>query len=96
VILPQALKRMIPPLGNELIVLLKDSSLISTIGVAELMFTAKVLGARYYTYVPFLVGVGCIYLVLTFGFSRLFNALERKLSSGSGAREDKGAVPDLG
>ncbi|WP_272699659.1 amino acid ABC transporter permease [Desulfovibrio sp. Fe33] len=96
VILPQALKRMIPPLGNELIVLLKDSSLISTIGVAELMFTAKVLGARYYTYVPFLVGVGVIYLTLTFGFSRFFNALERKLSSGSGARENKGAVPDLG
>lgn len=96
VILPQALKRMIPPLGNELIVLLKDSSLISTIGVAELMFTAKVLGAKYYTYVPFLVGVGCIYLVLTFGFSRLFNVLERKLHAGSGARERKSAVLDLG
>ncbi|MBG0789607.1 MAG: amino acid ABC transporter permease [Desulfovibrionaceae bacterium] len=96
VILPQALKRMIPPLGNELIVLLKDSSLISTIGVAELMFSAKVLGARYYTYVPFLAGAGCIYLTLTFGFSRLFNRLERKLAAGSGARENKGAVPDLG
>lgn len=96
VILPQALKRMIPPLGNELIVLLKDSSLISTIGVAELMFSAKVLGAKYYTYVPFLLGAGCIYLVLTFCFSRMFNALERKLSAGSGAREDRGAVLDLG
>lgn len=96
VILPQALKRMIPPLGNELIVLLKDSSLISTIGVAELMFTAKVLGAKYYTYVPFLVGVGCIYLTLTFGFSRMFNALERKLHAGSGARESTNAVHDLG
>ncbi len=96
VILPQALKRMIPPLGNELIVLLKDSSLISTIGVAELMYSAKVLGARYYTYVPFLIGAGCIYLALTFTFSRFFNALEKKLSAGSGARESDGAVPDLG
>lgn len=96
VILPQALKRMIPPLGNELIVLLKDSSLISTIGVAELMFSAKVLGAKYYTYVPFLVGAGCIYLMLTFSFSRFFNALERKLSAGSGARADAGKMPDLG
>lgn len=96
VILPQALRRMIPPLGNELIVLLKDSSLISTIGVAELMFSAKVLGAKYYTYVPFLVGAGCIYLVLTFSFSRFFNALEKKLSAGSGAREDAGKIPDLG
>jgi His/Glu/Gln/Arg/opine family amino acid ABC transporter permease subunit len=96
VILPQALKRMIPPLGNELIVLLKDSSLISTIGVGELMFSAKVLGARYYTYVPFLVGAGCIYLTLTFTFSRIFNAMERKLAAGSGAREDAGKIPDLG
>jgi len=96
VILPQALRRMIPPLGNELIVLLKDSSLISTIGVAELMYSAKVLGARYYTYVPFLVGAGCIYLALTFSFSRFFNALEKKLSAGSGAREDAGKIPDLG
>jgi len=96
VILPQALKRMIPPLGNELIVLLKDSSLISTIGVAELMFSAKVLGARYYTYVPFLVGAGCIYLTLTFTFSRIFNSMERKLSAGSGARENAGKIPDLG
>lgn len=96
VILPQALRRMIPPLANELIVLLKDSSLISTIGVAELMFSAKVLGARYYTYVPFLVGAGCIYLALTFSFSRFFNALERKLAAGSGSREDAGKIPDLG
>nr|WP_321257371.1 amino acid ABC transporter permease [uncultured Pseudodesulfovibrio sp.] len=96
VILPQALRRMIPPLGNELIVLLKDSSLISTIGVAELMYSAKVLGARYYTYVPFLVGAGCIYLTLTFSFSRFFNALEKKLSAGSGARENAGKIPDLG
>lgn len=96
VILPQALKRMIPPLGNELVVLLKDSSLISTIGVAELMFSAKVLGAKYYTYVPFLIGAGCIYLILTFTFSRVFNALEKKLAAGSGSRENAGKLPDLG
>lgn len=96
VILPQALKRMIPPLANELIVLLKDSSLISTIGVGELMFSAKVLGAKYYTYVPFLVGAGCIYLTLTFSFSRFFNVLERRLAAGSGERADAGKLPDLG
>lgn len=79
-----------------MIVLLKDSSLISTIGVAELMFSAKVLGAKYYTYVPFLVGAGCIYLTLTFTFSRVFNALEKKLSAGSGSRENAGVTPDLG
>ncbi len=80
IILPQALRRMIPPLGSELIILLKDSSLISTIGVADLMFTAKILGAKYYTYVPFLLGAGIVYLVLTVLISRALNRLEKRLT----------------
>ncbi len=96
VILPQALKRMIPPFGNELVVLLKDSSLLSIIGVAELMFSAKVLGAKYYTYVPFLVGVGCIYLVMTFTFSRFFNYLEVRMATGKNREKGGPAVLDLG
>ncbi|KAB1443716.1 amino acid ABC transporter permease [Pseudodesulfovibrio senegalensis] len=95
VILPQAFKRMIPPLCNELIVLLKDSSLVSVVGYGELMFTAKVLGAKYYTYVPFLLGVGLIYLTLTFTFAKLLDRLERKLSEGS-SRDDNNMVLDLG
>lgn len=78
IILPQALRRMIPPLFNELIVLLKDSSLISTIGVADLMFSAKLLGSKYYNYVPFLLGAACVYLVLTIGFSRIMKYLENR------------------
>jgi len=80
IILPQALRRMIPPLGSELIILLKDSSLISTIGVADLMFTAKILGSKYYTYVPFLLGAGVVYLVLTVLISRTLNRVERRLT----------------
>ncbi|MEF2145457.1 MAG: amino acid ABC transporter permease [Desulfovibrionaceae bacterium] len=76
IILPQALRRMIPPLFNELIVLLKDSSLISTIGVADLMFSAKLLGSKYYNYVPFLLGAACVYLVLTVTFSRIMKYIE--------------------
>ncbi|SKA71804.1 polar amino acid transport system permease protein [Paucidesulfovibrio gracilis DSM 16080] len=78
IILPQALRRMIPPLFNELIVLLKDSSLISTIGVADLMFSAKLLGSKYYNYVPFLLGAALIYLTLTVSFSRIMKYLERR------------------
>jgi His/Glu/Gln/Arg/opine family amino acid ABC transporter permease subunit len=78
IILPQALRRMIPPLFNELIVLLKDSSLISTIGVADLMFSAKLLGSKYYNYVPFLLGAACVYLVLTISFSRVMKYLENR------------------
>jgi ABC-type amino acid transport system permease subunit len=78
-----------------LIVLLKDSSLVSVVGYGELMFTAKVLGAKYYTYVPFLLGVGLIYLTLTFTFAKLLDRLERKLSEGS-SRDDNNMVLDLG
>lgn len=79
IILPQAFRKIIPPLGNEAIVLLKDSSLVSVIGAGELMYSAKVMGARYYDYVQFLVGAGVIYLFLTFIISQALAALERKL-----------------
>ncbi|MGM0418986.1 MAG: amino acid ABC transporter permease [Thermodesulfobacteriota bacterium] len=79
IILPQAIKKIIPPLGNEAIVLLKDSSLVSVIGTQELMYSAKVMGARYYDYVQFLIGAGIVYLFFTFVISRLLARLEKKL-----------------
>ena len=79
VILPQALRKVIPPLCNEFIVLLKDTSLVSVIGAGELMYSAKVMGARYYDYVQFLFGAGMVYLILTFIISQTLAALERKL-----------------
>ncbi|BCS97582.1 glutamine ABC transporter permease [Desulfoluna limicola] len=79
VILPQAFRRIIPPLCNEFIVLLKDSSLVSVIGAGELMYSAKVMGARYYDYVQFLFGAGVVYLALTFIISQVLAAVERKM-----------------
>ena len=79
VILPQAFRKVIPPLCNEFIVLLKDSSLVSVIGAGELMYSAKVMGARYYDYVQFLFGAGLVYLALTFVISQTLAAVERKL-----------------
>ena len=79
IILPQAFRKIIPPLCNEFIVLLKDSSLVSVIGAGELMYSAKVMGARYYDYVQFLFGAGVVYLILTFIISQALAALERKL-----------------
>ncbi|MDY0131209.1 MAG: amino acid ABC transporter permease [Desulforegulaceae bacterium] len=79
IILPQAMKKIIPPLGNEAIVLLKDSSLVSVIGTQELMYSAKVMGARYYDYVQFLVGAGIVYLFFTFVIARLLAKVEKKL-----------------
>ncbi len=79
IILPQAMKKIIPPLGNEAIVLLKDSSLVSVIGTQELMYSARVMGAKYYDYVQFLIGAGLVYLFFTFVIARLLARVEKRL-----------------
>jgi len=80
VILPQAFRRIIPPLANEFIVLLKDSSLVSVIGAYELMYRGKLMGSKHYAYIPFLVGAAAIYLSLTIIFTHLVSRLERRLA----------------
>lgn len=81
VILPQAVKRMIPPLGNEFIVLLKDSSLISLISVPELMYWGKAATGQYYRiWEPYLT-VAFVYLVLTLSLTYLLNYVERRLDT---------------
>lgn len=80
IILPQAYKRVIPPLVNEFIVLIKDSSLISTIGVVELMKSAGVLTNKYYDLFTPLIGAALMYLVMTMTISFFADKLERKLN----------------
>lgn len=80
VILPQAIRRIIPPLANEFIVLLKDSSLVSSIGAGELMYNSRVMGAKYYAFPAFLLGAAIVYLSLTMVFSHLVARLERRLA----------------
>lgn len=81
IILPQAFKVIIPPLGNEAIVLLKDTSLVSAIGARDLMNCSKMMGAKFYMYAEFLVGAAFIYLILTFIISKLVAYLERRLAA---------------
>jgi polar amino acid transport system permease protein len=81
VILPRAFKRIIPPLVSEFIVLIKDSSLVSTIGVLELMGGARALGTQHYNLLPFLLLASLIYLSLTMSVSVLARRLERRLSA---------------
>ncbi|SKC76309.1 amino acid ABC transporter permease [Maledivibacter halophilus] len=78
IILPQAFYRVVPAFGNELIVLLKDTSLVSAIGARELMNSARILGAKFYQYAQFLIGAGLIYLSLTFIISKLVAFVERR------------------
>ncbi|KRK32973.1 ABC transporter substrate-binding protein/permease [Loigolactobacillus bifermentans] len=80
VVLPQAIKNILPALGNEFITVLKDSSVVSVIGVGELMFeTGVVQGASFKPFSP-LMFASLIYFVLTFGISRLLAVFEHRLA----------------
>ena len=79
VVVPQAVKAILPALGNEFIVLLKDTSLISVIGGKELLYAARAIVSRTYEAMfPFL-GTAVIYLVLVMLFSWLLGIFERRM-----------------
>jgi polar amino acid transport system permease protein len=78
VILPQAFKRIIPPLGNEFIAMLKDSSLVSVIGFEELTRRGQLIIARTYGSFEIWLTVAFIYLIMTLTISRLVDYLERR------------------
>src|SRR5689334_1882200 len=76
VVLPQALRRMVPALVNEAVSLVKDSSLVSAIGLAELALAARTVAGAYSRYwEPYLL-ISAIYLVITLTLSRLARRLE--------------------
>ena len=79
IVIPQAFKAILPALGNEFIILLKDTSLITVIGGKELVYAAQGIYGRTYEQMYPLIGVACIYLVLVMIFSGLLNLLERRL-----------------
>ena len=78
IVLPQAFKRVIPPLGNEFIAMLKDSSLVSVIGFEELTRRGELIIARTYGSFEIWLTVAFIYLVMTLSISRLVAYLERR------------------
>ncbi|MBR1885573.1 MAG: amino acid ABC transporter permease [Schwartzia sp.] len=78
IIVPQAARRVIPPLGNEFIALLKDSSLVSVIGFEELTRRGQLIIARTYASLEIWLCVAIIYLVMTVSISRLVAWLERR------------------
>jgi ABC-type amino acid transport system permease subunit len=82
IVVPQAFKAVLPALGNEFIVLLKDTSLITVIGGKELVDAAQGIYNRTYEQMFPLVGVACIYLVLVVFLTKLLDILERRLRQG--------------
>ncbi|WP_314064843.1 ABC transporter substrate-binding protein/permease [uncultured Vagococcus sp.] len=80
ILFPQAIKNILPALGNEFVTIIKESSVVSVIGVSELMFQAGVVqGASFKPFLPILC-ISLIYFVLTFTLSRLVGLLEKKLA----------------
>lgn len=78
VIIPQALKNVLPALANEFIVLVKESSIVSIIGIQDLMYSSDIVrGNTYLAFEPLIVAA-MIYFVLTFSLSKLVSSFENK------------------
>lgn len=80
VILPQALRNVLPSLGNEFITLLKETSVAGYIGILELTKASDIVASSTYDYFFPLLIVAIIYLILTLGLTKLLNFFERRLS----------------
>lgn len=81
IIIPQALKNILPALGNEFIAIIKDSSMVSVIGVAELMYNAGVVRGNTALGLEPIIVAAVIYFILTFTLTRVLAYVERRLKA---------------
>lgn len=82
IVLPQAMRVIIPPTGTQFIAMLKDSSLISVMGVWEIMFLAQSYGRANYRYIEMLTTAAALYWVLSIGFELIQARLEQHFGKG--------------
>ncbi|MFZ1774747.1 MAG: ABC transporter permease subunit, partial [Rhizobiaceae bacterium] len=80
--LPQALRTILPPLGNDFVALVKDSSLVSVLGVADITQMGKVYAAGSFRFFETYSIVAYVYLALTISLSLALRALEKRLRQG--------------
>lgn len=82
IIMPQAIKNILPALGNEFIVLIKETSVASVIAVTDLTKAAQYIGSRTWDILPpLIIAAGC-YLVIVLGLTKLLGVFERRLGKG--------------
>lgn len=82
VVVPQAIRNILPAIGNEFVTIIKESSMASVIGVGELMFAAKVVtGASYIPLTPLIISA-MFYFIMTFSLGRFMSYIERRLKAG--------------
>lgn len=79
IIVPQVVKRIVPAMGNEVITLVKDTALVSVIGVGELLLVAKERQSALFSFTPLFIA-GVFYFVMNAIVSLVFNKIEKKLS----------------
>ncbi len=82
VILPQAIRNILPALGNEFVTVIKESSIVSVIGISDLMYGTNGVIALTYRSLPCLAVAACLYFILTFISSRLVALLEKRMKHG--------------
>ncbi len=80
IILPQAVKNILPALGNEFIVLIKETAIVSFIGVTDLFQGAQYISTRTYDILPPMIIAASIYLILVLALSKALKAFERRLA----------------
>lgn len=81
IIIPQAIKNILPALGNEFIALLKETSIVNVIGMKDITkWAMNVQGRTYQAFMPF-IGIAFIYLIMVFIFTRLVAKLERSMNN---------------
>lgn len=78
VVLPQVVKKIIPPLGNEVITLVKDTALVQVLGVAELFHVAQTQSGRLVSVMPLFIA-GLFYFIMNWAVSKFFDIAEKKL-----------------
>ena len=81
IVIPQAIRTVLPGLGNEFVTMIKESSIVSVVGVFDVMYTSNVVKASTYSIFEPLIVVGVIYFVLTFSLTRLLKELEKRLNT---------------
>ena len=82
VILPQAIRNILPALGNEFVTVIKESSIVSVIGISDLMYGTNGVIALTYRSLPCLAIAAIMYFILTFISSRLIARLEKRMKHG--------------
>ena len=82
IVVPQAVKNILPALGNEFITLIKETSVAGVIAVNDLLKQAQYIGSRTWDILPPLIIAALCYLIIVMGLTKLLSVFERRLAKG--------------